>query len=334
MDILLSLPIVSYFLAPAMTSWSTSLNLLFFYMTWSTLVLSHPPLKIQLIGALFLRTVLWLLPSTLFLLFDFSLPSLAESIKIGGASALPPQRISQLAKPYGLALLNLLLGVGLECGSSLAYAYFAGAPLFKTSTTLPLPWQMIKHVILLISAREVFTYYIHRYLLHSSGYMAKLHQQYDHARSKPAFSLALATDHPLPYLLHRIVPAFLPAWLLRPHLLVYFFFIALCTVEETFAQSGYSVVPGIIMGGMTRRTATHYASGGKGNYGAWGLLDWVNGTSKGQDAIEDVKQEAEKHRVKQRGGKAAGDAMGMLNDGIEGFRKGRRSTRQKKNRSQ
>jgi uncharacterized membrane protein YqaE (UPF0057 family) len=32
MDALLSLPIVGYFLMPGMASWSTSLNVLFFYM--------------------------------------------------------------------------------------------------------------------------------------------------------------------------------------------------------------------------------------------------------------------------------------------------------------
>jgi hypothetical protein len=193
---------------------------------------------------------------------------------------------------------------------------------------------MIKHIALLIAAREVFTYYIHRYILHSSGYIANLHAKYDHARSAPPYSLTLATDHPIPYLLHRTIPAFLPALVLRPHLLVYFFFTALCTLEETLAHSGYSIVPGIIMGGMARRTAIHYASGGKGNYGVWGLLDWVSGTSKGQDVIEDVRREAEKHRVKERGEKAAGGAMGVVNNGIEGFKKGRRSARRRKNGSQ
>ncbi|KLU83793.1 hypothetical protein MAPG_02844 [Magnaporthiopsis poae ATCC 64411] len=203
MDILLSLPIASYFLAPSVTSWSTSLNLIFFYMTWATLVLSHSPLRIEVFGTLAVRLLLYVAPSLLFLTFDTLLPSLAESIKVGGTSALPPRED--------------------------------------------------------------------------------------------------------------------PALLAR----------ALALVLETLAMSGYSVVPGIIMGGITRRTAMHYccSSGGRagGNYGAWGLLDWVCGTNLGRDVLHDVKDEAEKHHVKERGESAAGKGMDFLQDGIEGVRRSKRT---------
>src|SRR3954468_16628820 len=102
MDLLLSLPIMSYFLAPSVTSWSTSLNLLFFYMTWTTLVLSHSPLKIELMGVFGLRLVFWLAPSLLFLLVDTLLPSLAENLKYNGASALPARDAGALASQVGL----------------------------------------------------------------------------------------------------------------------------------------------------------------------------------------------------------------------------------------
>jgi hypothetical protein len=331
MDVLLSLPIASYFLAPAMTSWSTSLNLLFFYMTWSTLILSHPPLKIELMGVLALRLVLWLAPSLLFLLFDILLPSLAESIKLGGYSALPPRDPAFLAKTLVLSILNLALGVALEGGISLGFSAAFKAPIFKTSTTLPLPWGMIKQIVFLVAAREVLTYYVHFKLLHGKNQLAKLHAQYAHARRSAPFSLLLFADHPLPFFLQRILPIYLPALILRPHLLTYFLFVALATAEETLAMSGYSIVPGIIMGGIARRTAIHYASGGSGNYAAWGVLDWFHGTSKGKDVIEDVKDEADKHRLKERSARAADDGASMLQQGIDSVRKSRRSKRGKKN---
>jgi len=40
MDAVVSLPALSFLLIPTMTSYSTSLNLLFFYITWSTLYVS------------------------------------------------------------------------------------------------------------------------------------------------------------------------------------------------------------------------------------------------------------------------------------------------------
>lgn len=328
MDLILSLPIVSYFLAPSVASWSTSLNLLFFYMTWSILVLSHSALKIELVGLLALRLALWLVPSLLFLAFDALLPSLAASLKVGGASALPSaknKKRAQLLRTFVLAILNLLLSAALEAAVTTSWNHGVGTPVFRTSTTLPLPWQLVKHLALLQAGREILTYYIHSRILHapSSHPLARWHAQYIHSRKAPPFSLLFA-DHPIPFLLHRFAPMYLPALAVRPHLLVYFIHVAFCTGEETLAMSGYSIVPGVIMGGIARRTAAHYASGGVGNYGAWGLLDWLHGTTRGQNVMEDMKDEAEKHAVKERGEKAAVDGLSLLKDGVNGVKRGRR----------
>ncbi|TDZ39193.1 hypothetical protein C8035_v006280 [Colletotrichum spinosum] len=336
MDILLSLPIVSYFLAPAMTSWTTSLNLLFFYMTWTTLVLSHGPLKVEILGTLALRVFLWLVPSVVFLLFDTLLPSLAEAIKTAGSAALPPTHGPTLLKMLGLAVVNLALSAGLEGGVSLAWASYFHEPLFKASTALHLPFQLVKHVAGLIVAREILTFYIHTRILHSRGRrftstrIGKLHASYAHARTAPPFSLMLFADHPIPFLLHRVVPVLVPAVALRPHLLTYFLFVGFCTAEETLAMSGYSVVPGIVMGGITRRTAIHYAGRGSGNYAAWGVMDWAHGTSCGQDVIDDMRAEAEKHRVKERSQQAANNGANFLQGGIQGIKSGRGGRKGKK----
>lgn len=363
MDILLSLPILSFFFSTSATSWSTSLNLLFFYMTWSTLVLSHSALHIQVFGALAIRLVFFLLPALLFLSFDLLLPSLAETIKYDGADALPPRDPKFLAKQLLLALFNIVLQSGLEAGVSLGLTYVVGpAPPFRTTTTLPLPFAIIKQLGWLYLAREILGYYLHRRVLHAEGappawlrlpripflnsssrrssqavardttnYLAKKHALYAHARAAPPYALCLATDHPLPYLLHRFAPTYLPALLLRPHLLVYFLFVGLITFEETLTMSGYTIVPGIIMGGITRRNAAHYGEGhcgsDSGNYGAWGVLDWGCGTGlrgSGRGLEEDVRAEARKHRVKERGEKGAGEALDKVGNGLRKGAKGRR----------
>ncbi|KAK1755412.1 hypothetical protein QBC47DRAFT_189024 [Echria macrotheca] len=343
MDLLLSLPLASYFFSTSLTSWSTSLNLLFFYMTWSTLVLSHSPLKIELLGTTAIRIVFWLVPSLLFLLIDTLLPSLAESIKYNGASALPPRDAQSLARLLGLAILNLGLSAALEGALSLATASFLHEPLFRTATTLPLPWQMAKHLALLFACREVLTYYIHRYVLHNARggskgnnntrRLASQHARCAHGRKAAPFSLLLMADHPLPFLLHRFIPLYLPALLLHRHLhlLTYFVFVSLATVEETLALSGYTIVPGIIMSGVARRTALHYARP-TGNFGCWGVLDWVHGTSLGGDVVQDVRDEAEKHQIREKGERAAGGAGSMFQDGMEGLRRSTRA-RGKKNKA-
>ncbi|KAI5460538.1 hypothetical protein BGZ63DRAFT_357719 [Mariannaea sp. PMI_226] len=327
MDVLLSLPILSYLLSPGAASWSTSLNLLFFYMTWTTLVLSHSPLKIRLVGSLAIRIAAWLLPSLLTLLFDLGVPSLAESIKFTGRSALPERNPRKLFGQLGLALFNLLFITAIEGGSSVGFAYALHEPDFKTSTTLPLPWQMAKHILLLLTVREICVYNIHRYILHGRSRLAKYHLRYAHSRAAVPHSLQLFTDHPLPLLLHRFLPIYLPALALRPHLITYFLFLGLCTSEETLAMSGYSIVPGIIMGGIARRCAIHYAGKGTSNYGAWGLLDWISGTSRGGDVLEDVKAEADKHRVKERSMGKLEDSAGMIQNGIDALSEGRNGTR-------
>ncbi|KAH8168741.1 fatty acid hydroxylase superfamily protein [Sarocladium implicatum] len=339
MDVLLSLPIASFFLAPSITSWSTSLNLLFFYMTWTTLVLSHNPLHVHLVGITAVRIVFWLIPSLFFLLFDTLLPSLAESLKLGGRSALPPRDPKVLGRTLILALLNLALVIAVEGGLSIAFTYIFGHPQLRTTSTLPLPWQIIKHVLLLVTSREILTYYIHRFTLHDGGksaagssFISGLHLRYAHARAGAPFSLQLFADHPLPLILHRLVPIYLPAALLRPHLLTYFLFFVLSTLEETFAMSGYKAVPGIFMGGIVQRSAIHYATRGASNYGAWGLLDWINGTSRGRDVLEDVKDEADKHNLAERSSKKAGEGMNLIQDSMEAWRDGngtRRSSRKK-----
>lgn len=354
MDILVSLPILSFFLSSSPTSLSTSLNLLFFYLTWTTLVLSQGPLKLQLIGTLALRLGLFLLPSTLFLLFDILLPSLAVAIKHGDEPhrALPPRNARRLGNLLALALFNILLETALETGATWGLTTLLGHPPFKTSAALPLPLTIIKQLAWLYLAREVLAYTIHRTILHdthrprvrvrvpflsksssanstttavskktkaTTTYLARLHAASPaHTRRAPPFALLRAAEHPLPFLLQRFVPLYAPAALLiRPHLLVFLLFAGLVTLEETLAMSGYSIVPGFLMGGIARRTAVHYEAGGEGacgNYGAWGVLDWVGGTGMGgRGWEEDVREE---------GGKKAGEAMLAIGDGINGLKKG------------
>ncbi|RFU81956.1 hypothetical protein TARUN_272 [Trichoderma arundinaceum] len=335
MDLLLSVPIFSYLLGPVLTSWSTSLNLLFFYMTWSTLVLSQPPIIVHLTGILAIRIVFFLIPSLFTLFFDVSLPSLAEGIKHGGRTALPPRDAKALSKLLGLVLLNLVIMTAVEGGLSFAFILGFREPVFKTTTTLPLPWQIFKHVLILLSARETLLYYIHRFILHGKSYrwLSQRHQNYAHAKAGAPFSIRLLADHPAPLLLYRFLPLFLPAVIIRPHILTYFLVLTICTGEETLAMSGYTIVPGIIMGGIVQRSAIHYAGKGTSNYGSWGFLDWINGTSRGRDVLEDVKNEAEKHHVKERSAKTVDQGAEAVQEGVTAFRDGmkvRKSGRKKR----
>ncbi|KAI1819271.1 sterol desaturase family [Xylaria intraflava] len=299
MDFLLSLPVFSYVATPMLNSWSASLNFLFFYITWATLVFTHSPLKIELVGTLAVRIVFWLVPSILFLLFDALLPGLVQSIKLFGSVSTAPRSVPAQAKQTLLAIVNLALLTALQAAISTAVTSLLRRPPFKTSIALPLPWPLIKHIFALYAAREVLTYYIHRYILHSCGIITRLHAQYAHERKGAApYSLLLYADHPLPLVFSHLVPVYLPSLVIRPHLLTYFLFTLLTTIEEMLSMSGYNVVPGIVMSSIAMRTATHYASGGRGNYGVWGLLDCIHGTSVGKDTISYTRGKIKKPKVR------------------------------------
>ena len=300
MDVLLSLPLVSYFFSSAITSWTASFNILFFYMTWSTFVLSHSPLAVHVFGVLAIRTIFWLIPSLITLGFDVSVPSVAESLKFDGKSALPPRNANELGKMLLLALVNLVIAIAVEGGISLVFETIFKTPEFTTNLTLPLPWQIFKHTLLILTTRETLGYYIHRFVLHGRSSIEGQHRRYAHGRPSAPFSLQLFVDHPLPSLLYRLVPLYLPALLLRPHILTYFLIVALCTIEETLSMSGYTVVPGIIMSGIVQRSSMHYKGQGTSNFGTYGLIDWAHGTGRGRQVLDDVAREADKHHVKDK----------------------------------
>ncbi|KAK2590846.1 hypothetical protein QQS21_011458 [Conoideocrella luteorostrata] len=322
-DVLLSIPILSYVFFPtAGASLSTSVNIIFFYMTWSSLVFSHHALEIHLSGLLVLRVIFWLVPSLIFLLFDVGLPSLAVGFKHGGRSSLPPRNARKLAKTMGLATLNVFVLLAVEAAVSMAYSLVSKRHIFKMSTTLPLPWTVTKHVTLILVSREVLMYYLHRRVLHgNNSALAKMHMAYAHDKPGAPYSLQVYTDHPLALLVHRFLPVYLPSVLIRTHMLTYFIVIIITTIEETLAMSGYTFIPGIVMSGITARTAIHYAGKGSSNFGALGVMDWGHGTSKGRDVLEDVRKEADKHHVQERSAKKVDEGSNVVKGGMDSLRK-------------
>jgi hypothetical protein len=336
MSTLLPLPFLSLLMFPLFTSYSTTLNVLFFYLMWSTLVLSHPPLRLEIFGTLLIRIVFYLVPSTTFLLFDTTFPKAAISLKAQEETGLPSpvlgekplfKKLSIKMRPkekwykvYGWSLLNLLLSVALQGGIDYLFTkVLRMRSALKVTTTLPMPWGIAKDLVRGFLLREILTYVLHRYVLHSqSSPLSSYHKTWSHSPSLPApYSLSAHYDHPLAYLIRSFLPTYLPALLFRFHLLSYLLYLILVSLEETFAYSGYSTVPtNFILGGIARRTDTHFLCKGEGNYAPFGIMDWAMGTSVGDDILEDVEREADKH-----------DVNGKVNDAVDGVKKKGRELR-------
>ncbi|KAF2755398.1 hypothetical protein EJ05DRAFT_100205 [Pseudovirgaria hyperparasitica] len=301
LDALISLPIFSFFLLPLWTSWTTQLNLAFFYMTWATFVMSHPAYNVEVVGTLFIRLIFYVIPALAFLAFDCLVPSISTSIKAHGDDALP-RRLGRkkVAKVVGVSLANVLLGVAAQAGIELlATRVLHVRSVVRINIQLPYPWDMWMDVAKAFVIRNILQYYIHFYVLHRSRTpVAKYHASWHHSLPLP-FSIAATYDHPLPYLIGHWLPTFIPAALFRFHLLTYFLFLGLVSLEDLFTWSGYTVLPShILMTGMARRRDAHMLSSGQGNFAPWGVLDWAHGTGLGKDVVDDLKAEAEKRDVK------------------------------------
>lgn len=160
MDALFSIPMLSFLLIPTMSSYGTSLNLLFFYLTWTTLVLSHPPLRVEIVGTAAVRLLFYFLPSILFFLFDTLAPSAAVVLKEHGKHGLPQGKKKKAGKRElkvaAWSTLNLFLGIIAQG----VLEYFLTKVLgmksaLKVSTRLPLPWGIAKDLLRALLIREV-----------------------------------------------------------------------------------------------------------------------------------------------------------------------------------
>ena len=301
---LLSIPALSFFVIPAFSSYSTTVNFFFFYLTWAVLIRSNDPLKVELLGSLGIRLVFYLLPSLGFLFFDTTTPSLAKGIKEHGDAALPMGAThgGWKGRWWKIALVstaNLLLGILLQLGVELLFTRVLHIrSALKDTTSPPFPWTIAKDIFLSLLLREILTYVLHRYILHSSKTrLSQWHVAWQHS-VVPPFSFVAHYDNPVTYLLHVFLPTFIPALVLRLHLLTYHFYLILVSLEELFAYSGYNVLPtAFILGGIARRQEGHLMGNGDGNYGCIGLIDFALGTSVGTDLMDDVVEEAEDKEV-------------------------------------
>lgn len=325
----LPLPFLSFLVIPFFSGSSTTISLVFFYLTWSAFVFSNSPLMVELYGTLAARLVCFVIPALGFVAFDSVSSQLARSIKNRGPKALPLAQFerNKLFEVIGVALFNTSLAIAIEALlESTATGVLHMRSIFRVTSVVPLPWNILKDVAVGFFFRGILHYFAHRFLLHTYDTPLKTwHRQWQHSISLP-FSLVAAYDHPVNYLVAQWLPMFTPAYLGRYHVLTWHLFVALCSLEELFIFSGYASLPSrIVLLGMARRTDEHFAvvDEGKaaGNFGRWGVMDFICGTTcaKEDTAVEDLRKEAEKHKVKNR----AENAIDGAAEGLKTKSKGR-----------
>ncbi|RAL10508.1 sterol desaturase family protein [Aspergillus homomorphus CBS 101889] len=284
MHVLIAIPLISLLIVPAWASFGTSVNVIFFYMTWATLVLSHSALRVEIVGTATVRALCYALPSLLFYLFDILTPSAAVLLKAQGEYGLPAGNKKGKIRGKDLkvaawALFNLALGIAVQgYVEDKLISRFRKLRLVKVTLKLPLPWNLVWQIFCGLVLREILSYVIHRWILHGRNRIARYHRTWYHNLRAP-YPLTAHYDHPLAYLIGRWLPTILPVALWQLHMISYLAYLAFVSLEETFAYSGYSAMPtGFFIGGMARNMENHLHSIGTGNFGPWGVVDWLLGT--------------------------------------------------------
>jgi hypothetical protein len=127
--------------------------------------MTYSPLQLEFFGPLFLRTLLYLLPSALFLLIDSSIPSLMVELKAQGEMGLPGRQrggASKLRRVVGWSVFNVLLAVGLQAATEwLVTDVFKMKSLLLIKGSrwslnhLPNPWSLFKHAVVGLATRNV-----------------------------------------------------------------------------------------------------------------------------------------------------------------------------------
>ncbi|KAF4547508.1 Fatty acid hydroxylase-like protein 1 [Elsinoe fawcettii] len=333
---LLSLPmtVLSFLAIPFFGGTTTSINLVFFYLTWSALIWTHSPRVIEMYGSLAVKVLTFLLPSYALLAFDYFLPGAAASMKAGGKQQLPARLGQQrLLHITGWATFNVILGIAIQLVLDWVFKLTGLKSALRVTMSVPLPWTMAVELLKAFVIRGILHYVIHRFVLHAPSRsqfapIARLHRQWAHS-NRITFSLYAAYDHPICFLLAHWLPSYIPAYFWRMHILTFLVFQSIVCLENLFIYSGYSALPSAIMlPGMARRVDRHFASKGAGNFGHWGVLDFVckTGCAGENDIMDDLQDEADKHQVRRRVSDAVEDAGGFWDDTKD---KLRRSSRRK-----
>lgn len=130
-------------------------------MTWTTLVLSHSPLKVELFGTFAVRIVFYLVPSLVFLAFDILLPTASLSFKAQGNAGLPSGHKRRKpgineAKIVGWSLFNILLCIALQGAIEFFLTkWLRWRSLIKVAVRLPYPWGITIDIVRGFIVREV-----------------------------------------------------------------------------------------------------------------------------------------------------------------------------------
>lgn len=242
---------------------------------WTTLVSTHNPITIDLLGTLLIQLLFWWLPCTIFLSLDTLLPSFSARHKLQPPAKQPST--ADILHSIRICLRNQLLVLVLHA-TLLLYTsshHHHHPPRIRIDPRLPSLAEFSTHFLASVLLREILFYASHRALHHPFLYR-RFHKTHHRFTAPVAFASQYA--HPVEHIVANVLPILLPPMLLGAHVLTLWAFLAVQLLETSTVHSGYD-----FFAGAARKHDRHHERFDV-YFGGIGLLDWALGTDERTDS--------------------------------------------------